>query len=506
MPIPVIDLFAGPGGLGEGFSSLYDGSDQPLYKIRLSIEMDAVAHQTLLLRSFFRQFPRGQAPVDYYKYLRAPKTGRDQLFAAHGHERKRAEKEAWKAELGKEPNSNVDQRIQDSLGRSRRNWVLMGGPPCQAYSLAGRVRMENSDGLKPDKRHFLYREYLRIIAAHKPAVFVMENVRGIISSKVAGKKIFPEILRDLQKPSRTARTNSRDEPTYRLVTLYEEQGTLEQAILGNCPEADSFLVKAEQHGIPQKRHRVFVIGIRHDVHGSPRKLKISQPKNVADLLIDKLPELRSGLSREEDGGGLWLDAVKAAVREPWFWKIDANLRRTISKIVLNMDENLDRGGDFISCKINPPKFGNGWFHDSKIGGVINHSTRSHIRKDLHRYLFASVFALLKERSPVMNDFPSELLPKHKNCSTGYFADRFKVQTADNPSTTITSHISRDGHYYIHPDPTQCRSLTVREAARLQTFPDNYFFEGFQTQQYHQVGNAVPPYLAKQIAECLLPLF
>jgi DNA (cytosine-5)-methyltransferase 1 len=128
--------------------------------------------------------------------------------------------------------------------------------------------------------------------------------------------------------------------------------------------------------------------------------------------------------------------------------------------------------------------------------------------DLGRYLYASVFAEVNQRSPKghLEFVLAGLAPAHANWETGKFSDRFRVQRFDAPSSTITSHISKDGHYFIHPDPTQCRSLTVREAARLQSFPDNYFFQGTRTQQYHQVGNAVPPLLAYQIAKVVLSIF
>jgi DNA (cytosine-5)-methyltransferase 1 len=146
--------------------------------------------------------------------------------------------------------------------------------------------------------------------------------------------------------------------------------------------------------------------------------------------------------------------------------------------------------------------------DPNLEVVLNHESRGHMREDLNRYVFASCFASIQGRSPKGHqDFNLPgLAPKHTNWESGNFADRFRVQLRDWPSTTITSHISKDGHYYIHPDPLQCRSLTVREAARLQTFPDNYYFLGNRTQQYHQVGNAVPPALSEMIASLVLDIF
>ena len=138
--------------------------------------------------------------------------------------------------------------------------------------------------------------------------------------------------------------------------------------------------------------------------------------------------------------------------------------------------------------------------------MCNHEARSHLVQDLRRYLFASIFTDKYGKFPRLHEYDTysnTLIPNHLSANSGKFVDRFRVQLPNSPATTVTSHIAKDGHYFIHYDYKQCRSLTVREAARIQTFPDNYFFCGPRTSQYQQVGNAVPPYLAKKIAEIVL---
>jgi DNA (cytosine-5)-methyltransferase 1 len=149
----------------------------------------------------------------------------------------------------------------------------------------------------------------------------------------------------------------------------------------------------------------------------------------------------------------------------------------------------------------------GWYYDPRLSVWLNHDARGHMSSDLQRYAYASGYAKAYRRSPKGHlEFAlAGLRPNHENWETGKFADRFRVQAKHRVATTITSHISKDGHYFIHYDPCQCRSLTVREAARLQTFPDNYFFQGNRTEQFHQVGNAVPPLLAKKIGELVFGL-
>ena len=148
-----------------------------------------------------------------------------------------------------------------------------------------------------------------------------------------------------------------------------------------------------------------------------------------------------------------------------------------------------------------------WLIDERMDShVCNHETRGHMVSDLHRYFFCSAWAKVAEKggdlgtfSPRSKHFPKVLIPNHANFKSGKFADRFRVQVGSQPAKTMTCHISKDGHAFIHYDPLQCRSFTVREAARIQTFPDNYFFVGNRTEQYVQVGNAVPPFLASKIA-------
>lgn len=498
--IPVVDLFAGPGGLGEGFSAFSAAKGSPAFHIALSIEMEEWAHQTLLLRSFFRHFPPASTPDEYYAHLRGEIT-RSELFDSFPEAAEAARRQAWRAELGVVSPAEVDRRILSAL-KSADQWVLCGGPPCQAFSVVGRAR--NGGISDDDHRVYLYRQYLRILAIHQPPVFIMENVKGLLSSQVKGSEIFEQMLQDLRQPAKAARTRSAGCARYALFSLVKSGERYNDSHYDN----GNFVVRSEDYGIPQRRHRVIILGVRDDlVSGTMPTLEPHSRSVSAGKVLGGLPPLRSGLSRQEDRKDLWRVAVEEILDSDFMHSrrngSHALIRNRILTALCNVrDYRADRGGEFVACDPSIA-YEPGWFLDPRIGGACNHASRRHMAADLHRYLFAACYARIQRRSPELSDFPADLHPHHRNLkkalSVGHFDDRFRVQLADHPATTVTSHIAKDGHYFIHYDESQCRSLTVREAARLQTFPDNYYFCGPRTHQFRQVGNAVPPLLALQIA-------
>lgn len=529
--IPIIDIFAGPGGLGEGFSSLLNENGERTFRIRLSIEKDPHAHQTLKLRSFFREFNPGQVPEDYYAFVRG-EISLNELYDRFPEQAASAEQEACCGTLG-EPdegdmnaltNEEVDNRIQNAL-QGQNNWVLIGGPPCQAYSLVGRSRRQETilDESK-DKRVGLYKEYLRIIAVHQPAVFVMENVKGILSAKTEENQIFSKILQDLSDPIRACisegdlEDNNQQHIRYRIYSLAQTSDAYDAD--GNPVfKPNDFIIKSEDYGVPQKRHRVILLGIREDMPAPESVLEKKEEVSLSSI-IGNLPEIRSGITRSFTHFTLGTDD-KGKVKkrrhyervndcfEEWSGYVERfnNEINTILGVETDqfilpetLGEEYIPVGDYDLLPDHPLV---DWYSDSNLNGIIHHVSRKHLLQDIKRYMFASRYAEVHGNFPRLEDYRlagEDLMPDHENAESGKFTDRFRVQLLDIPATTVTSHISKDGHYFIHYDPNQSRSFTVREAARVQTFPDNYYFCGGRTQQFHQVGNAVPPYLAYQIAQ------
>lgn len=370
--------------------------------------------------------------------------------------------------------------------------IVCGGFPCQSFSQAG-----DGEGFDHKDKGALFFETARLIGELTPESFILENVEAL-GTHDEGKTLdtILDILTNLGYAVQTCVLNSGD------------------------------------FGLAQNRHRMFIVGI-HDrvlanrttpfefprgtnvsvvVADSPRQFLLK--KSAAQIGVDEalagLPSIRSRLSKEDDSHKKWLSALRKAPTTLVTWplpvreKIEA-LMRSAAKKAKNHES---AGAKFTAMKVDPgeimPQPLRAWLLDEHVGGVVQHESRSHMRSDLHRYMFASCFLKSEKYAPTLRNFPPRLLPDHVNIDAESvpFVDRFRVQVGNAPSSTVVAHIKKDGHYYIHPDPSQCRSLTVREAARLQTFPDNYFFEGNRTEQYGQIGNAVPPLLAKKIAKVI----
>ncbi|MEP3428350.1 MAG: DNA cytosine methyltransferase [Roseibium sp.] len=499
----VVDLFAGPGGLGEGFASYVKDGHSP-FRIGISVEKEASAHRTLTLRAFLREYQtlHGKLPEQFVDF-HAGNISEPDWSEVDADAWRLATQEARALELGTENATIAIDAAIKKLKVKYHDTILIGGPPCQAYSLVGRARSKGNVGYVPeeDKRHYLFREYIRVLDKLRPAAFVMENVKGMLSSTVESRLVFEMLMEDLSSLGKG------HEHQYELRAIRVEHG---KAIFVEAMRPSDFIVRAEEFGVPQRRHRVIIVGIRSDLLNklpSAEIISSGKTRTVYEV-IGTMPTLRSGISRGKDNPEAWREEVVRAGRllaSIHTEKEDQSLQSAFSIVAERLSEKAIRRRKDTRL---PEGYGYStdnlmsWLESSELLAIAQHETRGHMAPDLGRYLFASVFGSVQGHSPKASDFPPVLSPAHRNWHSGAFNDRFRVQLADQPSTTVTSHISKDGHYFIHPDPVQCRSLTVREAARLQTFPDDYLFLGNRTQQYVQVGNAVPPFLARQIARLL----
>ncbi|HIH70545.1 DNA cytosine methyltransferase [Methanothermobacter thermautotrophicus] len=406
--VVLIDIFAGAGGLTEGF--LRSG-----YTFVSHIEMDRNAIQTLETRGLYHHLQRNGDPEDYTEYVNG-EIGREELFGRYPD----FDSELYmNIELTEENRDMVIETIRSKMNDMGAVSVdgIIGGPPCQAYSYAGRSRknMEN------DRRNYLYLLYIKFLKEFQPEFFVFENVPGMKSAKRG------LILSDFQRKV--------TELGYKL---------------------DFGVHDAFDFGVPQRRRRIIVIGHRM----GDEMIQFDKERyggTVHDLLSD-LPALEPG-------------------------------------------EGTD-GPQEYRCKPSPILEEMGIRGDRDV--LRHHRARRHNPRDREIYR-RTIDAWNSERRRLKyTELPLELRT-HRN--TRSFLDRYKVVAGDLPfSHTVVAHISKDGHYYIHPDREQARSLTVREAARIQSFPDNYIFEGPMTSKYRQIGNAVPPLMSEKIALKLYEIY
>ena len=412
-----LDLFAGAGGLSEGFIRVG-------YSPIAHVEVDQAACYTLKTRMAYHWLKDQDRTYVYCDYLNG-RISRSELYEMIP---KSLISSVINSEICKESLPEIFARIDELLvGQSLD--LIVGGPPCQAYSIVGRSRDKNR--MQGDRRNYLYVYYAEFLKRYQPRYFMFENVTGLLSAKSPDNILYFESMRK----------------------LFLEAGY----------ETEYKVLSANDYGVLQKRKRIILVGKRGKETGFYPEPEIWNPQVKVSEILQDLPELQAG------------------------------------------------SGTMLPCRLK--EYAGLYLNEAGIRNddlpVTMHQSRPNTFQDLEIYRIAVRKWNEKHERLHYYDLP-ERLKTHKNDS--YFHDRFKVVAADlDFSHTVVAHIFKDGHYYIHPDISQNRSLTPREAARLQTFPDDYFFEGIsekagRTHAYRQIGNAVPVLLSQKIAEKLLEVW
>jgi DNA (cytosine-5)-methyltransferase 1 len=264
----IVDLIAGPGGLGEGFASLVEDGHVP-FQIGISVEKETSAHRTLTLRSFLRKYRAHHDTLpDQFIDFHAGRVPEPDWSTVDAEAWRHAIDEARVLELGTETAATAIDGAISKLQARYDDTILIGGPPCQAYSLVGRARTRGKVGYVPeeDERHYLVREYIRVLDRLRPAAFLMENVKGMLSSTVESRLVFEMLMDDLS----TLGTGHGHH--YELRAIQVENGKVS---MYEAAQSSDFIVRAEEFGVPQRRHRVIIVGIRSDLAGKATGAGIS---------------------------------------------------------------------------------------------------------------------------------------------------------------------------------------------------------------------------------------
>lgn len=397
-----IDLFSGAGGLSEGFIKAG-------FKPIAHVEIDKKACDTLETRLIYHKLKSENKIEKYYDYI-SEKMTREEFVKNFSNSE--LSNSVINFPIGGDNNKIIFEKI-DNLVKGKQIDVIVGGPPCQAYSLVGRSRDKNK--MKNDPRNFLYKEYAKFLKKYEPKVFVFENVMGLITAEKGS------YFKNMQ-------------------AYFKRIGY----------ELDYTIQKSEHFGVLQKRRRIILIGWQKGTDFKYPKFDKLKEKFTIDQILSDLIKLKPGDQKNVTNYATPTTAY-------------------LEKFELR----------------------------NRVNFVTQHIARPHNERDLKIYKIAINKWLEKSKRLKYPDLPTEL-KTHKNEKS--FVDRYKVVDINGLSHTMVAHIAKDGHHYIYPDNKQIRSISVREAARIQSFPDDFFFEGGRTAAFRQIGNAVPPLMAKEIAK------